>query len=255
MKILIGTLFFVFLANSIFAKDDVVVTAKGDTLRGKVSLQTGDANANDKLVIKIDRKRKYLPAYKVRNIALENGEKYRTIKLSERYQFVKVIIDGSYLSYCMYVDETAIDKNNFSEPLLITIDGQQHAISFISFKSRILNFLADCEEVSGKISSGEYKRKDIEKIIVDYNACIDAKSNSRRAVLPNSDKGVGINRLIEAIRKEAIFENKTDLIEMLEDVKNKIQTGKAVPSYLNGAIAKAMTGHEDWLKMFESALE
>lgn len=95
------------------------------------------------------------------------------------------------------------------------------------------NFLEDCKSTAAKIKSGELTKKDIEKIIDDYNDCMKNRGTiaSAPVVETNNETLEMIESLIKKIEAEE-FPSKKDALDLLRDIQGKVRKNESVPNYL-----------------------
>jgi len=246
-------LFIMFITQVSFAQKDMVITTKMDTLMGKVMINSGDKYSNDAVTIKLDKSRKKMKAYEVSSILYKGQTVLKTIKLDGRYQFVKLIKEGSFLTLYAYKN-TENTSNDYGLQVLIKADGGQHKLGNIGFKKRLASFLTECPDISKKIEEGFYSKKDFNKLIDEYNACVDAKSNASQKEVIAGIEASKIDDLITRVNDSGM-KGKEELVDMLLDVKSKMAAQKEVPSYLENAIIEKFEGDSSLIMQFKSIIE
>lgn len=252
MRLIIAAFLLILSFGQSLAQKDYLITTELDTLKGKVAIQLGGKYDVDRVRIKTEKEKLLLESYRVKEI--HDGDKlYKTIKLSGRYQFVEVEREGTFLSYYRFVDLSDESNTQYNGRLLMTKDGRQHMVNNIGFKKKIVEFLTDCESVTGKIESGEYGRNDLDKIMDEYNACIDAKSSAEQEKIEFAKEASKIDLLIESVHDMDV-EGKEELLDMLRDVKSKLEAGENVPGYLQSAIRAKLEGEDSLLRVFDEAV-
>lgn len=237
-----------------FGQESVLITTRLDTLTGKVLINFGDQYNNDVASIKIDKKKKKFQAYEVRSIALEDSTILHPIKMDGRYQFVKLIQDGSFLKLYGYNEPAGIN-GGFGLQVLVKATGSNHKIGNIGFKKRIIDFLTECTDVTAKIENGDYSKKDISKIINGYNSCINSKSNASKKEVMAELEASKIDGLITTVTNSPKIADKEELLDMLKDVKSKMASQKDIPSYLQSAIIGKFENDKELIKQFKSIIE
>ena len=140
--------------------------------------------------------------------------------------------------------------------LLVKQDNSQLEVGNIGFKNRVRKFLDDCPEVSDKVENGEFKKSQLNEIVKQYNDCIGARSSMTQMMVEKQPikEQPAISQLITKIA-DGDLGNKADLLEMLEDVKDKLEGGQDIPKYLKGAIIEAFGENQELISAFESALQ
>lgn len=210
---------------------DYLITTKGDTVRGKISLNYYDLV--DRAEVRGDKKRTSLMATQVRE-AIVDGITYRPQKLSGRYRFMRLIKSG-YLSLYGF---RALGQSTFDSQFLVRLDGRSQEVPHLSFKSVMSSFLKDCPELADRVESGEkgLGKKNLEKIIDEYNACIDQKKTYQPEVAAGDSLWTSHLELLESFRKKVIdlpdFANRQDALDLMTDMEEKLKSKQAIPNYL-----------------------
>lgn len=243
--------------TKVFAQEsDYVVTIKGDTIKGDLVIHLRSGKPQSASIKTADNKQLF-KVYELQGAGKADGTVYRTKKILGKYQFAQLIKEG-YLSYYMYSAEE-IQAEKFSLPVLIKRDGQTQTFSNMVFKKRISEFLDDCETVKLKFDNNAYKRKDLLKIIDEYNDCIEQKTNRRErkpvtAGPVDQDKLNRVKELVQAANQEASLAKQSEILEMLHDVEQKVENGEAIPGYLAGALKENLADYPDLLALLEAIL-
>jgi hypothetical protein len=174
-----------------------------------------------------------------------DGVSYYPVKGPYGYTFMQLLKSG-YLSMYRFQPE---NSNIYTGTFLRKADGSGIELPNIGFRKQMTEFLADCEDVSARIESGELKRSDIDAIIDGYNACIAQNTqNVRREIRSHVEAKSALtlwNELETAIQKEGDFENRETALEMVDDIQNRIRRGEKVPNFiiegLKGAVGSRPT--------------
>lgn len=253
-KFLSVALFLITFVQANIAQESVVITSKMDTLRGKAFINFGDAYSNDAVMLKIDKKKKKLNAYEVRSVFLpKDSSILHPIKMDGRYQFIKLLQDGSFVK--LYGYKTPTEANaSFGYQVLIKADGGQHKLGNIGYKKGLINFLTECPKVTEKIENGTYKKNNLNKVIDQYNACISEKSNASLKEVTAVIEASKIDDLISMVN-DADIEDKAELLDMLTDVKGKMASQKEIPSYLQNAIIEKFDNKTEFVNTFKSIIK
>lgn len=218
---------------------DYLITTKGDTLTGKITLNYYDLI--DRAEIRSDKKKTSLIATKVRE-AVVDGAIYRPQKLNERYRFMKLMKSG-YLSLYGF---RAQGQSTFESQFLAKLDGHSIEVPHLSFKSVMSSFLKDCPELADRIEHGEkgLGKKNLEKIVDEYNECIGQRKSHTIEVAQDSSALTPQLKSLEELKKKvqdtADLPNKQDAIDLLNDIGAKLKADQAIPNYL-------ITGLESYL--------
>jgi hypothetical protein len=209
---------------------DYVISVKGDTLKGEVKAQ--NFGSNSKVQVKDnDKNKSSFTLFQVKSFTLK-GETYRPLKGPNGYCFMKLAKAG-YLSLYNFQlpNQTAFDGF-----YLAKIDGTGMEVPNLGFKKAMANFLSDCSDVAEKINKGDLGKRHLDTIIDEYNACIQknsiSQSNHSVQQQATTKKIDAWDTLEQKLKGQADFEGKTNALEMIVEVKNKISKGETVPNFL-----------------------
>jgi hypothetical protein len=227
-------LIYFLLSFSFFGKaQNYIVLTKGDTLKGVVKIVSFD---NLDRVQVNGTKKQMFTAMQVKSLAIEKQE-YRPYKLENSIRFMQVLKSG-YLSLLAF---KANGTGSWDGRYLYKMDGAGMEVPNLSFKKSLGKFLSDCPAIEEKLDKGEFSKKDIEKIIDLYNACMQAKSDEKlgnREVKPTASENIAgiekvaaINSLITKV-DAGDFLSKEDASDLLKDVLKKVEKGEKIPNYL-----------------------
>lgn len=246
---------FMCLLSAYSQNDDFAVMIKGDTIRGKMSIIDSPLNGHS-LVVKANKKRQSYPSYRVAELT-KRGEMYHVNKIEGKYQFIKLIHQG-FLSLYKY---SPIDQNSsqlFQSSILIRKDGEMQPVPNLGFKKQMSTFLSDCESLSEKIINGDYSKKNLIKIIDEYNACLPQVYSAKPGdiveeivYIPDTSK---LDTLLEKVKSDASLSGNDELQEMLVDLKNRYAAGNDIPGYLTKIIKGNLEGKGDLLKLLDEIL-
>ena len=210
---------------------DYVITTKGDSLVGKIKLFT---YGSDKKVQVTDslKKKTLVPIFHVVYFVYK-GEKYHPLKSERGYSFMKILKDG-YLS----LNAFQLDNQTAYDGLYLYMkDGKGLEVPNLSFKKLMTKYLADCPSVVAKIEDGTWGKKELNQIVDDYNQCIVMKSNlvhQNPVVVEQAPvKEVSSwNTLEDKVKSHPDFTDKSNALEMINEIKNKIQHNESIPNFL-----------------------
>lgn len=231
---------------------DYVVTSKGDTITGQVKpLVFGP---DKKVQITGDDKKKVsYPMFQVKSYRFKN-EIYQPVKGPDGYTFMKLIHEG-YVSLYAYQLPNQV---TFDGSFLLRRDGKGIDVPNLGFKKYMKNFMEDCPSTVEKLENGDYSKRDLQKIIDEYNACIDAKTIDHGKIITEkvetNKKLSAWDILEEKVKGEADFEGKANALEMIQDIKGKISKGEKIPNFLLGGLKSALT-QENLKPELEAALK
>lgn len=208
---------------------DFLVTTKGDTLFGTLKVLYGPDKKVQ--VVQKGKSKTTFPMFQVSHFNQE-GETFKPVKGPAGYAFMKLIKSG-YLSLYFFQLE---NQTTYDGMFLVKKDGQSLEVPNLNFKKMLKGFMSDCPDIAVKIDQGEYPKKDLERLIDDYNACIENKSVSlQKATAATAEQTKKINSwdvLEEKVKAQPEFEGKTNALEMITEIKSKISKGEKVPNFL-----------------------
>ena len=209
---------------------DYVITTKGDSVAGVIKPLMFGVDKKVQ-VITPDKKKTTYPIFQVRSYRYRD-EIYQPVKGPEGYTFMKLVKPG-YLSLFYYQLPNQV---SFDGTYLLRRDGKGIDVPNLGFKKVMKNFLKDCPTVVDKIESGELAKRDHNLLIDTYNQCIDDNTNARDKVVAQhqtAQKSIGAwDVLEEKVKSQDEFEGKTNALEMIADIKNRIQKSEKVPNFI-----------------------
>jgi len=209
---------------------DYVINLKGDTLRGTVRIFSIDPV--DEVRVVVNKKKIHLTALKARAIFFKN-DVYHSVRHGQTQKFMKVIKPG-YLSLYGFNPPNQV---NYNVLLLVKKNGQTMEIPNISFKKLMIDFLSECEPLTDSIKEEKFKRNDLNDIVDMFNNCNDPlkKGNTPARPLASLDNDKKLSEL-DAFNKKITaletFSAKKDVLDILGDIKVKLEKQETIPSYL-----------------------
>jgi hypothetical protein len=91
-------------------------------------------------------------------------------------------------------------------------------------------------------------RKNIEQIVDEYNACIDGKTVEHDKVVARiqqqSKKISAWDVLEDKVKNKQDFEGRQDALEMITDIKGKIQRNEKIPKFLLEGLKNSLSGSD-----------
>lgn len=206
------------LPAALFAQSDFIVTMKADTLKGTVRILNYDHI--DRVQVAVGNKKEILTALQVLTVSM-GGKTYKPVQYQNRVMLMQQL-QGGYLSlYAFRIANQASYDGRFFQRL----DGKTLEVPNLAFKRIMANFLDDCVAVTDKIKSGDLDRKEIEQIVIEYNACV------QKAQPVVTDLVLAIIELRKKVQPEN-FDHKTEVLEMLADIEQKAGRNETIPNYL-----------------------
>ncbi|WP_109832520.1 hypothetical protein [Reichenbachiella versicolor] len=249
-------LFFLFFSAALSAhskdKNNWVINLKGDTIRARMYIDMRDKYDHDRIRVKADSGKFTMMPWQIKRAHL-NGFDYIPIKLNQKQQFGEVVSEG-FLSLYHVRGTDGETSTQFIQKVLVKRTGEQLMVSLLTFKRVTKKFLEDCVVNSKVEEAGNYKIKNIQEIVNEYNSCMD---NRTVALFTKEDVDKDIadfKVLIQRIRESQIAD-KEDLVEMINDVQGKVNIGKNVPTYLINSIHSILNQDDKLSQEFNKLLE
>lgn len=254
MKSLLLSLAMLTFGSLALAQKDYGITLKGDTLKGRVRILTYDQL--DRVQIVTEDAKKNYSALEIRTLRIA-GDTYHTIKFDKGFRYMRLIKDG-FLSLYGY---RMPNQSNYDGQYLVKKDGTGLEMPNLTFKKSLAGFLSDCAEVSERIKSGDLGRKDIDKIVDRYNSCLQFKSERKveePKVAPvteiESEQMIAVNGIITKAEAASNLENKSDIVDLLKDLRSKIARNEILPNYILKDVKNQLGQHPDFAADVEKLL-
>ncbi|SMD34139.1 hypothetical protein SAMN04488029_1863 [Reichenbachiella faecimaris] len=248
MRNFIFTATLIIIANFSYGQDQWLITAKLDTIYGKIMLQAGDPFKADEARVKTGKDKEYYKSYHLRSVHLEDGKDFEVLKIDERYQFAQVDLRGKYFTQYLYLDPSSSNASNYVLKVLVDWKGKQYRVSNLTARKKFAAIFEDCKTVSEKILSGDLKKNQLDKIFAEYDDCID-KINSRIApaqeILPMSED---IEIFISDLKSKDLYQG--DLSMMIDDINQKLMNQQNIPKYLQQAVLEQLGDDEELKSQF-----
>lgn len=208
---------------------DYVLTTRGDSLTGEVRPL---AYGPDKKVqiISNDKEKTSLSLFEVREFS-SDGDVYHPIRGEKGYVFMKLLRPG-YLSLYAYQME---NQNRYDGLLMKKADGESIVVPNLGFKKYITQFVEDCPDVAARIKEGELNKKNLTELVDAYNQCIDDRTidhGERLAQREQQAPKLNAWHSLEEKVKDQSFSQKTNALEMIAEIKKKIERKEALPNFL-----------------------
>jgi hypothetical protein len=234
------------------AQSDYAITAKGDTLRGRVKLLTYDIL--DRVQVTVDKKKKVYTALEVKSIFVD-GITYHTVKYDKGYRYMKSLKRGFLSLYGFRLP----NQSSYDGQYLSKKDGTGMEIPNLTFKKSMAAFLDGCDEVKERIKSGDLGRRDVDQIIDRYNSCLQFKTENKIEAVPEptpieSEKMVAINSMISKVEAASDFPSKNDALDLLRDLRSKVGRNEILPNYLTKEINNSLGAQPQFAEELEKLL-
>ncbi len=224
------------LCPALSLAQDMVITLKNDTLKGKAKLMVSDKI--DRIQIIVGKEKIPFTAVQVKSLTLEQ-EVYHPVRTLDGYQFMKLITPG-FLSLYM---GRRVNSMVYDDQYLVKRNGDVMEVPNLTFKKSVGNFLNDCVNMKDRIKDEKMGVGDLNKIITEYNLCIDRQTQATHppaAVGTEDPKMVALSSLKAKLISGSVSVPK-DALDMLDDITDKVRNNKPVPNYL-------LDGLQDFLK-------
>jgi len=160
----------------------IIATQNGDSINCWIELAVSyDSYVNYKQY-ESDDKPKRFKTKDIQWMELPNSY-HENIKMGKSEKLVSLITAGKVYLY-KYIESNQRSGNspigngtvsffNFTEHFVIKKDTIFYEISSKKFKENVKEFFGDCEKLTKKIDSGEFKIEHMQKIVSEYNRCDD----------------------------------------------------------------------------------
>lgn len=222
---------FMLLSFSAGAQTNYLITSKADTLYGKIRILSYDVK--DRVQIEMDNKKKLMfTALEVLTVEIDS-QVYKPVQYERKVMLMKLLKPG-YLS--LYAFRLS-DKNFYDGRFLVRLDGTSLEVPNIGFKKILGTFLEDCEAIANQVKNGDLVKKELDKIIDDYNLCVKEVKNKvtspvvTNPVVVENEKTSAIESLVKKIESED-FPSKKDALDLLRDIQAKASKNETIPNYL-----------------------
>ncbi len=225
-------------SHATFAQD-FVITIKGDTLKGNV--KPVNSGSEKKVVVINDQKQKTTISIFQTLEYVYRGETFRPVRNEKGYVFMK-LIKGGYLSLYAFQIE---NQSNYDGQFLTRKDGKNLEVPNLGFKKIVTKYLADCSVVVDKINDGTLGKSKMNQIVDEFNQCIANNTVSQKQIIVaetvSNNKLTIWNTLEDKVKSHPDFKEKPDALEMIGDVKNKVQHGEKIPNFLIEGLKGALS--------------
>jgi hypothetical protein len=229
MKQIIYLISFVLLAVETLAQTDYAITSKGDTLKGEVKILAYDLN--DQVQIHVNKKKKIYTSTEILTV-FDEGVLFKTVKFDGRFKYMQLLKSGFLSLYGFRMP----NQTGYDGRYLLMRDGRGLEVPNLTFKKSLSKFLEDCPTVSERVKNGDLGRKEIDKIIDEFNSCLQFKTEKRNTEIPAStlilDNTKSVDEFIKQVEAAPDFATKKDAIDLLKDLSGKVYRDEIPPNYL-----------------------
>ncbi|MDZ4715148.1 MAG: hypothetical protein SH819_06720 [Cytophagales bacterium] len=245
MKVALASL--LVISGYLSAAQDYVVTLKQDTVRGRVTITP--FAAIDKIFISGDTRKSNFTALTVSAVVLD-GATYNPVHVPDGYRLLKLVKPGLLSLYLGRLGPGQL----YEVPILVKKTGQALEVPNLRFKKHVSDFLADCPTLKLTIDEEDLGKRDINRIIDEYNSCLERQTrNSFAADGPKNATLRGLSEFQEKLRKDSLLSS--NMTDILEDIRTKVKEGKAIPNYLSESVRAMLKDHPLYLHEFNTILE
>lgn len=228
-----------------YGQEQWLVTVKMDTVYGRIYLETVDQYRADEARVKDEKTKVNYKSYQIRSVHLGENQDFETLKIDGRYQFAQVDIKGTYFSQYLYKDPEQVTSSNYVLKLLVNWKGEQFKFSNLTSKKKFAEYFQDCKSLSEKIESGKLKKKELEKIIAEFDKCMEENKNQSvvvQSVAPPVSTSA-MEAFISDLKSKDLYNG--EIVTMLEDINLKIANRQSIPNYMQQAVLSQLDGNED----------
>jgi hypothetical protein len=219
---------------------DYLLTTRGDSLAGEVKpLLYGPQQKVQ--IVAADKEKTTFSIFEVREFS-EDGEVYRPLKGEKGgYVFMKLQHPG-YLSLYAFQQE---NQSRFDGLMLRKLDGDQLVVPNLGFKKYVGQFVADCPEVAARVKAGELGKRNVDELIDAYNACVTSRTVDHvKEIAGQHQEEAAINAwdALEEKVKQKEFAEKSNALEMISEIKNKVRLHEKIPNFLAEGLKSSLEG-------------
>lgn len=241
----------IFGVSGVFAAD-YLVTMKNDTLTGKLSIQTY-GNIDRVQVITSDKKKTVFTAIQLKLISLA-GDIYNPVRTDQGYRMMKLVRPG-FVSLYLGRKPSGVTGDSFyyDTEFVVKKDGAAIEVPNLGFKKAMSNFLSECTAMKARIQKEELGRKDLDKIIAEYNLCIEDQTKAMLTgpIQDTDSRIIALTDLRSSIDLSSI-EGKGDAVDIVTDMLDKTQHHQTVPKYQFDGLRNLLKDSPELLAKFEN---
>jgi hypothetical protein len=258
------SIFLILLFTSIFSfSQDILTKSNGEVVEGDIQILSNVTDA-EFIAIKIGNKKETYNMLAIKRVKLNDGSEYRPIKINNQYRLAKILIDG-YLSLLKYSSDSK--RTTFDTEILLKADGDLRVVpGFFGFREGISTYLAENTNLVAKIQAKEYVRKDIEKVVREYNEFIvsgQALTNSAidepaKKMISSSISETKLEQLSQfetLLNESTSLKSKSEVEQIFKDFASKLKGKENIPNYLINALRSSIEGDKALSELLEELLK
>jgi len=219
----------------------------GDTVLGKLKINQYEDNS--KKINFVDHEGNKKVIYPQTTFYVYGSKDYqlRSVIFRDQRLFMEPVYEGRVNVY-NYIRFERNSTTLMNSRVLIKRMGEGVEISGIAFKSQLKKFFEDCDKIISGLNDKTYKFKDIVKIAEDYENC---GSNQDEISISNNVKPASRSMFVNlrsfrlSVTNAVDFDNRSDLLELVDDIIQRLQNQETIPSYLWLALVLITEGNEE----------
>lgn len=240
---------FVLLSFSACFGQDYIVTVKSDTLSGNVKMMSYDLL--DRAQLTQGKKKTTYTALQVRRVVI-NGEQFAPVKYDNGVRLMKVVEVGILSLYAHRGPQQA----GYDTKVLQKLGRNSIEVPNMGFKKIVGDITKECPEVSEKVDNGDLGRSDMDKIVAEYNKCVDSR-NQQKIEAAMAKPSTPANDLVEKLKtkvNESDLSNKDDVNDLLTSIGDRLRKNEPVPAYMKEGLKGYLGSREDLKSDMEQLL-
>ncbi|HQQ98856.1 MAG TPA: hypothetical protein PLX35_16405 [Cyclobacteriaceae bacterium] len=217
---------------------DIVVTAKGDSLTGKAKIMAYDVI--DRVQLTEGKTKKQFTAVQVQGVRVGDTW-YGPVRTEYGYRMMKILQPGFLSLYLGRAQNSMVYDVQF----LVRRDGRTMEVPNLTFKKNMQEFLSDCPKVKEDLAAEKLTKKDIMTIVKEFNACLEpsgAKSSDHTAVVPDTDNRITALQHLKDNLTNSDIASRSDAIDILNDLQDKIKKNQSIANYQIEALRSMLKG-------------
>lgn len=215
---------------------DYVVTTRRDTLRGRLSINSFPTI--DKVLVAVGKKKTEYPATSILVLVLDS-QVYKPVRTAEAYRLMKLSREGMVSLFFGRQNPGA----PYNIPFVVKRSGEAMEVTALRFKKSMATFLEDCKSLKSKIEKDKLGKKDLEKIIDEYNLCLEQQTE-KVFVSIEDPRLVALNAMSTRFEKDATITS--DARDILKDLYTKVRENKSIPNYLIEGLRESLKDRKEY---------
>lgn len=206
---------------------DIVVTAKGDSLTGKAKIMAYDVI--DRVQLTEGKTKKQFTAVQLQAVRIGDVW-YGPVRTEYGYRMMKILESGFLSLYLGRAQNSMI----YDDEYLVRRDGRVMEVPNLTFKKSMQEFLGDCPKVKEDIGNEKLTKKNVAAIVKEFNACMSSYSTlnaERAAVVPDTDSRISAIQHLKDNLTNSDLPARADAIDILNDMQDKIRKNRTIAHY------------------------